>query len=139
MMLGMNEILGDVILQSVGSGWQIYTNPDSNNEASSVTENYVASGKYSPSGAADGSQFPPDPSVANGMLFGEGTGGSTTTGLCDQVWASATTTKGSCEWLSGGVLFNGGSAGLWYARVSDSLSYASWGVGSRLSAIGRAS
>ena len=139
MVLGMNEVLGDVILQSTGSGWQIYTNPDSKNEAASVTENYVASGKYLPSAASDGAQYPLTPSVANGVLFGEGTGGSTTTGVCDQVWASATTTTGSREWLSGGNLVNGSSAGLWYTAATRSPAIADWLIGSRLSAVGRAS
>ena len=137
MMLGMIEVLGDVILQSTGSGWQIYINPDSKNEATAVTGNSVATGKYSPSGAADGSQYPVTPAVANGMLFGTRSGGSTTTGLCDGVWASATTETGSREWRSLGSLRNDSLAGLWHAAVSGPLSGTNWGIGSRLSAIGR--
>lgn len=136
--LGMNEILGDVILKSDGStGWQIYTNPDSKNEATAVSANYQATGKYNPSGASDAGFYPLYPDSAGGFLVGAGTGASQSTGLCDQIWSNGTAVTGEREWLSLGSLGGGGRAGLWCVNGNVGLSSASWVFGSRLSAVGR--
>ena len=138
--LGMNEILGDVILKSDGStGWQISTNPDSKNEATAVNSNYVATGKYNPSGASDAGFYPLYPDSAGGFLVGTGTGASQSTGLCDQVWSNGTAVTGEREWQSLGILWSGGGAGLWFVDGISGLAYAYWVIGSRLSAVGRAS
>lgn len=138
--LGMTEVLGDVILKSDGStGWQIYTNPDSKNEAAAVNSNYVATGKYNPSGPSDGNTYTMYPDSAGGFLVGAGSGASQSTGLCDQVWSNGTAVTGEREWLSLGSLWDGGSAGLWCVFGSGGLASASWYFGSRLSAVGRAS
>ncbi|MDN6658737.1 MAG: hypothetical protein L0L18_06925 [Acidipropionibacterium jensenii] len=138
--LGMNEIVGDVILKSDGStGWQIYTNPDSKNESTAVTANYLAPGKYSPSGASDAGFYPLYPDSAGGFLVGAGTGASQSTGLCDQVWSNGTAVTGEREWRSLGGLWDGGNAGLWFVGGNGGLTDASWYIGSRLSAVGRAS
>ncbi len=138
--LGMNEILGDVILKSDGStGWQIYVNPDSKNEATAVNSNYVATGKYNPSGPSDGNTYPMYPDSAGGMLFGTGSGASTSTGLADIVYYNGTAVTGEREWRSLGNLRNGGSVGLWYVNGGSGLTLAYWDIGSRLSAVGRAS
>ena len=136
--LGMNEILGDVILKSDGStGWQIYVNPDSKSEATAVSANYLATGKYNPSGAADAGFYPMYPDSAGGLLVGVGVGASTSTGLCDQVWSNGTAVVGEREWQSLGSLVNGGSAGLWFVNGDWGLTSAYWTIGSRLSATGR--
>lgn len=136
--LGMNEILGDMILKSDGStGWQIYTNPDSKNEATAVNSNYVATGKYNPSGASDAGFYPLYPDSAGGFLVGAGTGASQSTGLCDQIWSNGTAVTGEREWRSLGYLGVGGGAGLWCVDGSIGLAVAGWGIGSRLSAVGR--
>lgn len=139
MALGMNEILGDVILKSDGStGWQIYVNPDSKNEATAVNANYQATGKYNPSGASDAGFYPLYPDSASGFLIGAGFGASTSTGMCDQIWSNGTAVVGEREWRSLGVLGIGGVAGVWYVNGDWSLSVAGWGIGSRLSAVARA-
>ena len=138
--LGMHEIVGDVILKSDGStGWQIYVNPDSKNEATAINSNYVATGKYNPSGPSDGSTYPLYPDSAGGMLFGTGSGGSTSTGLADLVLYNGVAVAGEREWLSLGNLNNGASAGMWFFSGSGLPSGTWWDIGSRLSAIGRAS
>ena len=73
------------------------------------------------------------------MLFGTGSGGSTSTGLTDTVYYRGTTVAGEREWQSLGILGFGYNGGLWYVRGNDPLSIAYWYSGSRLSAIGRAS
>ena len=138
--LGMNEILGDVILKSDGStGWQIYVNPDSKNEATAVSANYMATGKYNPSGPSDGGFYPLHPDSAGGFLVGAGTGASQSTGLCDQIWSNGTAVTGEREWRSLGSLLNGGITGLWCVDGDGTLFNVNWYFGSRLSAVGRAS
>ena len=138
--LGMHEVLGDVILKSDGStGWQIYTNPDSKNEATAANSNYVATGKYNPSVNPGSSSYPLYPDFAGGMLFGTGSGGSTSTGLADIVFYNGGIVAGEREWLSLGNISNGGSAGMWFVSGSGNLGGMWWDIGSRLSAVGRAS
>lgn len=137
-MLGMNEILGDVIIKSNGStGWQIYVNPDSKNEMTTANSNYSASEKYIPAAVGDGNTYPLYPDSALGLLFGTGTGASGTTGMSDITHYNSTASSGEKEWRSLGSLGSGSSAGLWYLDGSNWLSDAGWNIGSRLSAIGR--
>ncbi len=138
--LGMYEVLGEVILKSDGStGWQIYVNPDSKNEATAVNSNYVATGKYVQSGPSNGSTYPLYPDSAGGMLFGAGSGASSSTGLADIFYYNGTAVTGEREWLPLMGLWNGDNAGLWCADGTYSITSALWRIGSRLSAVGRAS
>jgi hypothetical protein len=135
---GMDEILGDVILKSDGStGWQIYINPDSKNEATSVTSTYVASGKYLPPADADATIWTLYPSNAAGLLYGQGMGGSSSTGLGDASYVHGTSVSGTRQWRSLGSLWNSSFAGLWCVDGRYTLSDTRWNIGSRLSAIGR--
>ncbi len=137
-MLGAYEVLGDVIISSDGStGWQMCVNKDSRNETTSVTTNYTATGKYLYSGSSDASSYPLYPDNASGLLFGTGSGASTSTGMCDYTYTNATSTCGTREWLGLGYLSNGAYAGLWCVGGIDGLSGAGWIIGSRLSATGR--
>ena len=138
MALGMNEILGDVILKSDGSsGWQIYVNQDSKNETTTANSNYNTSGKYIPSSTFDGITYPMYPDNALGLLFGTGSGASSSTGMSDITYYNSTNTSGERQWLSLGSLWNGSVAGLWYLIGLDWLSSSYWYFGSRLSAVGR--
>ena len=135
--MGLLEILGDVILDGDASnGWQACVNYDSKNEATSVTANYTATGKYLEAGESAAYHYPLYPSNAAGLLLGQGTGGSSSTGLCDGVYTSALGT-GAHEWCGGGYLYNGAYAGLWYVNGADALTYTCWHIGSRLSGTGR--
>jgi hypothetical protein len=136
--LGMNELLGDVIIKSNGStGWQIYVNQDSKNETTTANANYTASGKYIPSSATDGSTYPMYPDSALGLLFGTGSGASGTTGISDVTYYNSTNASGEREWPSLGSLRGGSYAGLWYLIGNYWLPNADWSIGSRLSGIGR--
>lgn len=136
---GMYEVLGNVIISSDGSsGWEICVNHDSKNEATSVTDDYELTGKFIPAGSADAWNYPFWPDLAgDALLFGTGTGASQTTGMCDGTYSNKVSTSGTREWLSLGILRNGGNAGLWCVYGGGSLSSAWWGFGSRLSGIGR--
>jgi hypothetical protein len=136
--LGAYEVLGDVILSSDGStGWQIYRNPDSKNEATSVTSSYTASGKYLPAVESDSTVWPLYPSSADGLLYGQGSGASSSTGVCDASYINGTSVSGAREWHSLGYLGGTSNAGLFILFGRDALSNAWWYIGSRLSAIGR--
>jgi hypothetical protein len=137
---GMHECLVNVILKSDGSGtgWQIYVNHDSKNEATSVTNNYTATGKYIPSGDSDGLTFQLYPDSADGLLFGTGSGASSSTGMCDATYYNGKSVEGEREFFSFGRLDYGSRAGLWCVSGKLTLSYSDWSVGSRLSALGRA-
>lgn len=138
-MMGNYEILGDVIINSDGTtGWELCINYDSRNEASSISANYVHTGKTLFSNSANGAaHYPLYPSNAGGLLFGTGDGASSTTGMCDATYTNKTDTAGQREWLGLGYLGDGANAGLWYVHGGDALTFAYWSIGSRLSGTGR--
>ena len=137
--VGLNEILGDVILSSDGiTGWRIYSVLDSKDASTSVTANYSNSGKSLYADATDGWKYPLYPDAATGLLFGAGAGASQSTGLCDGSYTIQLATTGMRTWRSLGSLNNGGIAGLWCADGGLGLTSAGWFLGSRLSANGRA-
>ena len=132
------EALGDVVLHSDGStGWEVCVNHDSRNEATSITANYVHTGKYLASGEADAWHYPLYPGSADGLLYGVGEGASQTTGMCDGTYTNKTATSGDREWLGLGDAGAGAIAGLWYVYGSSGLGTGAWNVGSRLSGTGR--
>ncbi len=136
--VGVWEVIGDVIMYSDGtSGWEPCVNYDSRNEATSVTSDYTHTGKYFYSDTTDGWKYPLYPSNAGGLIYGAGSGGSTSTGMCDGQYTLKTETSGSKELLGLGGLYNPGDAGLFAGNAGYALSNASWGIGSRLSGTGR--
>ncbi len=135
--LGMYEALGNVLLNSTGEGWDVYVNSDTRNEkAGSSPDTAVNVGKF-PGGSAAGWKYGYYPLTLNGLMAQQGTGASTSTGICDGNYKSADTATGWHEWLSLGDLWSGGSAGLWCVVGNHGTSYAGWNIGSRLSATGR--
>lgn len=137
--IGINEVLGDVILNNTGSGCKILTLLDSKKAATSVTADYVDTGKSLFTDASDGWKYPIYPDSANGLLFGTGSGASSTTGMCDGTYTQPLTTTGLRELLSLGILSGTNISGLWYVSGGNVLGSTWWNIGSRLSANGRAS
>lgn len=136
-MMGLFECLGDVILNGDATlGWEACINYDSRNEATSVTANYVHTGKYLEAGSSSAHHYPLYPSNAGGLLLGQGTGASQTTGMADSQYTGALGT-GTREWLGMGYLIYAGAAGLWFVFGSYALTYGYWSIGSRLSGTGR--
>ena len=70
-------------------------------------------------------------------MMQQGTGASTSVGICDGNYKVADTTVGWREWLSLGLLGDGGIAGLWFVAGNNGAGNAGWGIGSRRSANGR--
>lgn len=137
--IGLTEIFGDVILNNTGSGCKIFTLLDSKKAASSVTADYVDTGKSLFTDASDGWKYPLYPDSAGGLLFGAGSGASQSTGMCDGSYTQPLTTTGLRAWLSLGSLSDPGTAGLWFVSGSFGLGSARWYASTRLSANGRAS
>lgn len=135
--LGMYEAMGNVLLQSTGNGWTVWVNPDTRNEkAGGLASGAVSCGAF-PGPASEGWNYGLYPRTVNGLMVQQGSGASTTTGVCDGNYKVADTVVGLREWLSLGDLGNGGSAGLWYVVGSSGTGNAWWYIGSRLSANGR--
>ena len=136
--VGLLEILGDTIVKSDGStGWKVFVNYDSRNESTAVTANYTNTNKALLSDTTDGWKYPLYPTNGGGLLFGNSSGGSSSTGLCDGEYCLNTETSGEKEWLGVGVLNDPSIAGLWYVGGYDALTITDWIIGSRLSGTGR--
>ena len=135
--LGMYEVLGNVLIQYTGSGTVVWVNPDTKNEKSgSMPDSALSIGAF-PGPAGEGWNYGLYPKTANGLMMQQGTGASTSVGICDGNYKVADTTVGWREWLSLGGLGNGGIAGLWCVSGSSGTGDAWWNVGSRRSANGR--
>ena len=138
--VGLNEIIGDVILSNNGiTGWRIYSVLDSKNASTAVTANYTDSGKSLYTDAANGWKYPLYPDAATGLLFSVGVGASQSTGLCDGSYTNPLATTGARVWRSLGSLVDYGNFGLWYTNADNDIVSLRWHIGSRLSGIGRAS
>ena len=135
--LGMYEAMGNVLLQSTGNGWTVWVNPDTRNEkAGGLASGAVSCGAF-PGPASEGWNYGLYPRTVNGLMVQQGSGASTTTGVCDGNYKVADTVVGLREWLSLGSLWHGGNAGLWCVSGNGGSGSAGWHVGSRLSANGR--
>ena len=136
-MMGLFECLGDVILNGDATlGWEACVNYDSRNEDTSLTANYSHTGKYLEASKSAAQHYPLYPSNAGGLLLGQGTGASQTTGMADSQYTSGLGT-GAHEWLGMGSLNNAGVAGLWFVSGFNALTSGVWSFGSRLSGTGR--
>ena len=138
-MHGMTEIIGNVIISnSDATGWRIFVNFDSANEAGSVTSNYVDLGiLYQGYNAW---KYPTTLVPVKGCLVPSNDyGGSASTGVCDGFYLYNTSTTGTRELRSFGVLGSGSFAGLSYIYGNDGLSDPRWSIGSRCSYVGRQS
>lgn len=135
--LGMYEAMGNVLLQSTGNGWTVWVNPDTRNEkAGGLASGAVSCGAF-PGPASEGWNYGLYPRTVNGLMVQQGSGASTTTGVCDGNYKVADTVVGLREWISLGSLGNGGDAGLWFVYGYNGTGNAGWYIGSRLSANGR--
>ena len=135
--LGMYEVMGNVLLNSTGSGWTAYVNPDTRDEKTGSSPDSALSAGTFPGGTGASWNYGLYPKTVNGLMMQQGTGASTSTGVCDGNYKSADTVTGWHEWLSLGNLENWGNAGLWFVGGSNGTSNARWRIGSRLSATGR--
>ena len=133
----MYEVLGNVLIEYTGSGTVVWVNPDTKNEKSgSMPDSALSIGAF-PGPAGEGWNYGLYPKTASGLMMQQGTGASTSVGICDGNYKVADTTVGWREWLSLGHLRYGGNAGLWCVDGDGGTGYARWHFGSRRSANGR--
>ena len=135
--VGIYEILGNVLLNSTGSGWTVYVNPDTKNEKTGSSPDSALSAGAFPGGTGAGWNYGLYTKTINGLMIQQGAGASTSTGVCDGNYKQTDTSTGWREWLSLGFLGNWGVAGLFCVSGSYGASVAHWYIGSRLSVTGR--
>lgn len=134
LMYGAYELVHGAMQKSVGRGWYFVINPDSRNEK----KNAIAPGAIETGiRMCDDGVWPITIANAHGLLVGQGSGGSSNSGLCDCVWNSNPTEQGLREHLTSGYLRSGSSAGPWCVVGRNWSAGADWSVCSRLSATGR--
>ena len=133
----MYEMLGNVLLNSTGSGWTVYVNPDTKNEKTGSSPDSALSAGAFPGGTGAGWNYGLYLKTINGLMIQQGTGASTSTGVCDGNYKQADTSTGWREWLSLGILRDWGIAGLFCVDGNGGASDAHWSFGSRLSVTGR--
>ena len=136
---GCYEVMGNVIIKNDGStGWKVYVNHDSKNEKTTYSADfYEDTGLILPTNTSDGWKYPTYYKSFKGILSSDNTGGSTTTGMCDGIYTNKLSTVGERQWRSFGYLSLGSYAGLWCVVADHALSSGWWGIGSRLSLVGR--
>lgn len=136
-MHGSYEVMEDVALRNTGSGWKVMVAKDSAKvKKNDATTGFVEAAAY-PGGTDESWNYGLYPATVNGLLLQQGTGGSTSAGICDGNYKHADTATGTRELQSLGGLRFGGAAGLWCVLGNAALGNAWWSSGSRLSATGR--
>lgn len=136
MMVGVYEILGNMLANGDGTGWSLYACGDVSKLSTDVTSDYRK--VYSlPSRSEGGWSYPMAEVVGDGgALVPQGWGASSTTGVGDGIWHSEDASKGTREFRAFGFLWHWGVAGLRCADLSSGPGGAGWSIGSRLSTPG---
>lgn len=134
--LGAYEVLGNVILDNAGEGFEVCVNHDTRSESTSLTSAYVRTGIVLPTSDADTWHYTLTPTYAGGALVAVGEGTSAQ-GTHDGTYTNKLSTIAEREFLSGGILSDGAYGGLWCVYGNRVLGGARWYIASRLSAIGR--
>ena len=135
---GMYEVISGAIADYDGSGFRMYLAHDTADDASALSDDYdLLTGYMFTSSTSVAWSYPLYLQDHDGWLFGEVTGGSSSTGLCDGHYHSASTTDSEHEVRAFGHLGVGPSAGLSCLGSNGALSGAGWSLGSRLSCTGR--
>ena len=131
--LGMYEVLGNVLIQYTGTGTVVWVNPDTQNEKpGSMPDSALTAGAF-PGPATEGWNYGLYPKTVHGLMMQQGTGASTSVGICDGNYKVADTVVGLREWLSLGLLGSRGNAGLWCVSGNNGTGNPWWIIGSRLS------
>lgn len=140
--VGGYETYADVIMKLYerddGVGvYEPFVVSDVTKQATSITENYVATGMQCVQPDADNWDYIKKLARAKGFFFPILRGGSSSTYHRDGFYMNKKGTTGTREWLAFGCL-NGGSAngGLSYLNGYDGLSLAGWVILARLSLCG---
>lgn len=141
MFLGFYEVISNVILKIANHIMTPYICYDCTKLATSVTGDYIAVGYHVANTGASWKYIsklgydPENPCVRHGIEVNA----SSSTGYADGQYTEdlEKASDGTREWLSGGTLGNGASAGRWCAALNDWLGNGWWACAARLSASGR--
>lgn len=141
MFLGFYEVISNVILKIANHIMTPYICYDCTKLATSVTGDYIAVGYHVANTGASWKYIsklgydPENPCVRHGIEVNA----SSSTGYADGQYTEdlEKASDGTREWLSGGSLAYGATAGRWSASLTNGLGTSWWGSAARLSASGR--
>lgn len=137
---GATEVLAGVILKGQADARQVpYVTYDTRDDATSITSDFVkcGDGLLSNTGSSNAWKYPLYLADHGGLVYGEGTGGSTTAGLTDSQYVRPDSSATDSEWLSSGYLGHGRYDGPACVVGGHGVSDAWWYIWSRLSGAGR--
>ncbi|PLS25000.1 hypothetical protein BLI708_05095 [Bifidobacterium imperatoris] len=141
---GIYETDADLIVNAVKESddkgrLDIYRVFDITKASKTSTANYTKIGEFpARTKAIDNSwKQAEDFTLSNGVLIPTGIAATSTTGLCDGVYANPLTSQGLRQVRRFGGLWGGAACGAFAVYLSDGLAGRRWGVGGRLSALGR--
>ena len=141
---GLYETDADLIVNAVKESddkgrLDIYRVFDITKASKTSTANYTKIGEFpARTKAIDNSwRYAEDFTLSNGVLIPTGIGATSATGLCDGVYANPLASQGLRQVLRFGVLWSGAACGAFAVDLSYGLADRWWGVGGRLSALGR--
>ena len=141
---GIYETDADLIANSVKDSddagrVELYRVFDITKASKTSTANYTKIGEFpARTKAIDNSwRYAEDFTLSNGVLIPTGIGATSATGLCDGVYANPLASQGLRQVLRFGALWDGAACGVFALNLSGDLAGRWWGIGGRLSALGR--
>lgn len=141
---GINESSADLIANSVKDNddagrVELYRVFDIANASKNSTSTYTKIGEFPARTKAtnDSWRYCEDFTLSNGVFIPTGTAATSTTGLCDGTYANPLSSQGLRQVLRFGSLWRGSLCGAWAAYLTYDLGVRWWGIGGRLSALGR--
>lgn len=141
---GIYETDADLIANSVKDSddagrVELYRVFDITKASKTSTANYTKIGEFpARTKAIDNSwRYAEDFTLSNGVIIPTGLGATSTTGMCDGVYANPLTSQGLRQVLRFGSLGDGVRCGAFAAGLWRDLANRGWYIGGRLSALGR--
>lgn len=141
---GIYETDADLIANSVKDSddagrVELYRVFDITKASKTSTANYTKIGEFpARTKAIDNSwRYAEDFTLSNGVLIPTGIGATSATGLCDGVYANPLASQGLRQVRRFGYLWGGAACGVFAVGLADGLANRWWGIGGRLSALGR--
>ena len=141
---GIYETDADLIANSVKDSddagrVELYRVFDITKASKTSTANYTKIGEFpARTKAIDNSwRYAEDFTLSNGVLIPTGIGATSATGLCDGVYANPLASQGLRQVRRFGSLWDGAACGVVAVVLTVDLAFRGWGIGGRLSALGR--
>ena len=118
---------------------ELYRVFDITKASKTSTANYTKIGEFAARDKTtnDSWRYAEDFTLSNGVIIPTGLGATSTTGMCDAIGANPLTSQGLRQVRRFGPLGDGARCGAFAAALGSDLAYRRWGIGGRLSALGR--